>query len=401
LEFSNLAPRRRGGAPAPLGVAEAAAGALAPVGAARPSLVAALREAWAWAWESKAASAALVALALLALAVVLQPSDASIVARALASRARVEMPALPRLVERREMADIVDVIEDGEDYVIVDGGNRVGKSVAVEVAASRLSATRTVRWSQCEDGDTAATVLRSLLGLDAPATSLSRVISGAARLSPPEPPEVRDIAKVLLVNAPGPAPVFVVEMAERLNVGELKALLDLAKVLVDKSRGRFVFVFSPTHKFRAIRSFGSLSRATVIHVGDLSESEALSFLARSGCDEALAHALYALVGGHLPHLSSAGIKGACLGTVSASDAVSRLREGIDEQLKAVDDALGGAAGAACAGLCGVATKVRPTPAVLEALVTEHLVVATLRKGVLVESRLVLAHANATCSCRGG
>jgi len=54
-------------------VAEAAAGALAPVGAARPSLVAALREAWAWAWESKAASAALVALALLALAVVLQP----------------------------------------------------------------------------------------------------------------------------------------------------------------------------------------------------------------------------------------------------------------------------------------------------------------------------------------
>ena len=50
---------------------------------------------------------------------------------------------------------------------------------------------------------------------------------------------------------------------------ELKSPLDFAKELADKSRGTFIFVFSPTEKLGAIKFFGSLSCAMVIHVGDL------------------------------------------------------------------------------------------------------------------------------------
>lgn len=102
------------------------------------------------------------------------------VMRALSSEAHFAMPQLARFVERREMSTIVRAIELGEDYIVVDGGNRVGKSIAVKVAASRLSAKRTVRWSVCGEGGTAALVLRGLYGLDTQTTSLLRIISGVA-----------------------------------------------------------------------------------------------------------------------------------------------------------------------------------------------------------------------------
>jgi hypothetical protein len=148
--------------------------------------------------EGKAVGSTLVGLAILILAVQLQPSESTMVARALSSQTRLAMPQLARLVERREMSAIVSAVEQGGDYIVVDGGNRVGKSVAVEVAASRLSGSRSVRWSACDEGDTAAVLLRRLFGLDDAATSLSR---NFAKLLPPVPPSVADIRKLVLSSS--------------------------------------------------------------------------------------------------------------------------------------------------------------------------------------------------------
>jgi hypothetical protein len=189
---------------------------------------------------------------------------------------------------------------------------------------------------------------------------------------------------------------MVVEMAERLEVRELKVLLDFAKELVDELRGRFIFVFSPTDKLNAIGDFGSVSRATVIHVGDLSDKEAIAFLMNSGCGAERSAALYGLIGGHLPHLVSDTVREFCRGTTSRADVEGALLADVRAQLKSVDRVLG--MGSACLGLCGVATEVWPTPGVLDELLKKHLVVAALKKGVYVDSQLVRAHVAASCSC---
>lgn len=310
------------------------------------------------------------------------------------------MPTLAAFVERREMSAIVRAIESGKNFVIVDGGNRAGKSVAVKVAASRLSLTRTVRWSVCGRADTAATVLWRLFGLDdVAASSLSRIVAGVARLSPPAPPSV-DVVKGLLLSANSglPEPVLVVEMAERLHVDELKALLDVAKELVDERRGRFILVFSPTDKFDAIGDFGSVSRAKVVHVGDLSDVEATQYLERVGCSAGRAAALYALVGGHLPHLVSDSVAEYCAEAASLAEVEGEVAAEIDAQVTALDRVRGGKP--ACRALCGVLAQEWPEPDVLSLLLRKHLVVAALKGGVHVESRAVRAYAASRCSCGG-
>lgn len=343
----------------------------------------------------------LVGLAILILAVQLQPSESTMVARALSSQTRLAMPQLARFVERREMSAIVSAVEQGDDFIVVDGGDRVGKSVAVEVAASRLSGSHTVRWSACDEGDTAAVLLRRLFGLDDATTSLSRIFAGVAKLLPPAPPSVADIRRLVLSSSSASAgsslePVLVVEMAERLEVKELKSMLDFAKELADKRRGRFIFVFSPTENLDDIRRFGSLSRAKVVHVGDLSDSEATSFLAQVGCSPERASALYALVGGHLPHLVTDTAREYCRGTLALSDVNGVLFADIDAQVEAVDRVLG--TGSTCRGLCGVQTKDWPKPGVLDMLLREHLVMAALRKGIFLDSKLVISFADARCHC---
>jgi hypothetical protein len=276
----------------------------------------------------------------------------------------------------------------------------VGKSVAVEVAAARLSASRTVRWSVCDEGSTAAGVLRHVFGLDAEPASFSRVVAAVAKLSLPAPASIADIrGLVLKTGASRPEPVFVVEMAERLGVRELKSLLDFAKELVDKRRGRFVFVFSPTDKLDVIGDFGSVSRAKVIHVGNLDHAESMALLARAGCDAGRAAALDAVVGGHLPHLISDDVDDYCRGVRPLAGVQGTLLALLGAEARAVDRLLG--SGSACRGLCGVEAEAWPTPELLDALLKKHLVVAALKRGVLIESRLVRAYVNASCSCGRG
>ena len=376
-------------------------GSFAPVSIAPFSHISILRAWWAWSWESKAVSSTFGALTILATAVMLQPSESTLVARALSSQTRFDMPSITPYVERRETALIVDAIERGKDYIVVDGGNRVGKSVAVEVAASRLSGTRAVRWSVCDEGDTAAVLLRRLFGLEDATATMPRIFAGVAKLPSPlqkKKKKVVDIRRLALsYSAPGRLePVLVVEMAERLEVKELKTMLDFAKELADKRRGRFIFVFSPTDKLDAIGDFGSLSRATAIHVGDLSDAEATAFLAQTGCAADRALALYALIGGHLPSLIASTTLFYCHGTISLADAEGALFAEIGARAKAVDRVLG--AGSACGGLCGVLAETWPNPEVLDLLLKKHLVVAALKKGIFVDSQLVKAYVNIRCGC---
>jgi hypothetical protein len=187
-----------------------------------------------------------------------------------------------------------------------------------------------------------------------------------------------------------------VEMAERLGVGELKALLDFAKELVDEHRSRFVFVFSPSDKLNVIGKFGSVSRAQIIHVGNLGHVASTEYLAGAGCDAGRAAALDALVGGHLPHLVSHAVREYCRGALPLADVADTLLADVGAQVEAADMELG--TGSTCSGLCGVVVKVWPSPEVRDMLLKSHLVVAALKRGVLIESRLVRAWVNASCVC---
>ena len=112
---------------------------------------------------------------------------------------------------------------------------------------------------------------------------------------------------VLARAASAPEPVLVVERAELLPLQELKRLLDFAKELVDAGLGRFIFVFSPSDTLAAASAFGAMSRASVIPVLDLTRSEALELLGHF-CAQERATSVYALLGGHLPHLMEEDVR---------------------------------------------------------------------------------------------
>lgn len=329
-------------------------------------------------------------------------ADAAVAAAlaAAARRAPLAMPRIEPFVERREMALIVEAATAGAKYVVIDGGNAAGKSVAVEAAAAILSRDgRVVLSAICEAGDSAAGVLQRIFGLERPASLIAHVLGAVTKTSPSGgPPPVAEIRRALIARAPVAEPVFVVEMAERLAVAELKSLLDLAKEVVDKRSGRFVFVFSPNAgAFDAIRSFGSLSRAQVVHVGSLDAAEAARLLAGLGCNELRAAAFVSLVGGHLPHLIGNSARHYCGGAqLSLRDAEAELLAGLAAQVKALDRVHG--PGATCASLCGVTSEIWPPPNLLDALLRAHLAIASLQLDIIVESRLVQRFMALRCNC---
>ena len=356
--------------------------------------------------ENRAVSGLLVAAVAALVAAFLAPTcaDAAVaaaLAAAAARRAPLTMPRIEPFVTRREMALIVEAATAGAKYVVVDGGNAAGKSVAVEAAAAILSRDgRVVLSAMCEAGDSAAGVLQRIFGPERPATLIAHVLGAVTKTLPSGgPPRVAEIRRALIARAPGAEPVFVVEMAERLAVAELKALLDLAKEVVDKRSGRFVFVFSPNdaNVLDAIRSFGSLSRAQVVHVGRLGAAEAARLLAGLGCNELRAAAFVALVGGHMPHLIGTSARHYCGGAqLSLRDAEAELLAGLAAQVKVLDRVHG--PGSSCAGLCGVASEIWPPPSLLDALLRAHLAIASLQLDIIIESRLVQSFMALRCNC---
>jgi hypothetical protein len=186
-------------------------------------------------------------------------------------------------VERHEVGEIVYEIEHGKDFVVAEGGNRVGKSVAVAAAAALLSLTRTVLWYDCTEESTAESALKQLYGVEHN-TLVDRLSASFVNYYKAGPRADLKTLVLLSRERTVPEPVLVVEGAEELAVGELEELFKFAKELVDAKRGRFIFVFSPSKKLGEMSEVSALSRARVVSaVLDFSLYETMQFLSGLNC----------------------------------------------------------------------------------------------------------------------
>ena len=134
--------------------------------------------------DSKAPSALLVAL-LVVTTLGAIPSDTSRIAAAASSRGVLHMPPVRDYVPREETEAIVLAVAVEESFVIVEGGSRVGKTIAVKAAAVALSRSRAVLWYNCTEDSTMDAILRGLYALDHPllVERLFSALQGAARLA--------------------------------------------------------------------------------------------------------------------------------------------------------------------------------------------------------------------------
>ena len=315
-------------------------------------------------------------------------------------------PAISHFIFRAGLvADIIDAINH-DNFVVLDGANRMGKTTVAESVAAQLSETHAVQIAECAVDDTANSVLVKLL---IPRHSLvEQVLSVLPTPFRPTTPSHSSAAiSEALLHLPeyrGHEPVFMVEMAERLSVGDLKTLLDLAKVLADKRRGRFIFVFSPSVKLSDISGFGAMTRASIVSVGDLTETEALGFLEKLQCDDRRAKAVHELVDGHLPYLLDAAVRSFCRGTLPLG--VGGLKKHFTQLVRAifehVDSMLKCKGGCACKAACAVRDKEWDHVDLdrsVALLLKEHIVRASLAEKVhKIDSRFVQCYVARECGC---
>ena len=302
------------------------------------------------------------------------------------------------------VSEIVDTIEHGARFIVLDGANSMGKSKLAKIAAAALSSTHAVQSIECTVDDTATSVLiKLLLPRHNFVDHLLSVLPAPFRPVPLTPSF--DALSDALLNLPsyrGHEPVFVVEMAERLSVVDLKTLLDLAKHLVDELSGRFIFVFSPSDKLSNISGFGSMTRARVVSVGDLTEQEAFSFLQQLNCDSDSAKAVHLLVDGHLPYLLDDDVRSFCLRKVSLGALQSHFAKHVRSIFMHVDQELDcGVERCACAAACAVrdGTKLSDLVRAIPLLLKEHVVRVSLADKVrLIDSRLILCYMARECNC---
>lgn len=118
---------------------------------------------WRWRLPSYVALPALCILA--AVAVGLMSEEARVL-RLLSAPQHLPPPHIPFAVERPEV-DLIAKRLGGltSSFLVVEGGDRVGKTVAVAMAVSRLSSTTAVVTANSEAADTLDTLLRRMLRL--------------------------------------------------------------------------------------------------------------------------------------------------------------------------------------------------------------------------------------------
>jgi hypothetical protein len=117
--------------------------------------------------ENQAVSVILIAILVSVLSMSLIPSEASRVAAALSSHNRIVLQHMENFIERHEIALIISAImNSANNFVVVEGGNRMGKTIAVKAAASYLSNTRTVLWYNCTGESTMKGALMELYGVE-------------------------------------------------------------------------------------------------------------------------------------------------------------------------------------------------------------------------------------------
>ena len=345
---------------------------------------------------NKTLAGVFVALFIGLLARWLVPSDANRVASALASRPVITMPDIPLFVHRAAIDEIVAAATSGSKFVMVEGGNRMGKSVAVRAAAARLSTQRTVLWASCAFSCTTDTVLQRLFGLQR--NALVDYLFGLMR-SPTAPPA--GVEELVLARArSAPEPVLVVERAELLPLEELKRLLNFAKEMRDAGLGRFIFVFSPSDKLTAVSAFGSMSRARIVQVLDLSHGEAVALLAQFCPPDRTAQVL-GLLGGHLPHLVEDVVADFCAGSLGANALEGFFTALMDAKLKQVELQVE-CRGCACAALCAVVNGAwtgSATAGARSLLLAQHIARSSLLHGQhTIDAPFVLGYIETRCSC---
>lgn len=212
-------------------------------------------------------------------------------------------------------------------------------------------------------------------------------------------------------------PIMVIESVENLAPPIIAELLKLAKELTDSELGRFVFVFAPSNKLAALIGEGSLSRATIVNVGDLSREATQAYLTSKGCPSDRATALYELTQGHLPVLvDTIAVNSFCEGKLTKGEVEAALLEQVAESAAAVDFALTNASVAAgrsqrCAALqcsCAALQSVlhdRIDEMLVRAqsfLLQHHLARASLKhKRLVVDSALVRRFIDRKCTTEGG
>ncbi len=349
-------------------------------------------------WNNKAALSITVVFILGVLALVLLPSDASRIATALLTRRHIVLQPVRYFVERHVVSDIVNAIVQGENFVIVEGGNGMGKSIAVKAAAANLSRSRTVLWYNSTPESTLLGTLHDLYGLER-MWLIDRLISVVLSKVLP----VTDVQKLVLSRNPTlPEPVLVVEKAEHLSVHVLKGLVNFAKELVDAKLGPFVFVFSPSDKLNEIAGYGAMSRAEVIPVQDFSLPETMQYLSYCVSPER-ASMVHTLIGGHLPHLMEKAVPQFCSDAMDFEALTSYYSGLVAAKLKSVDMQLGCRAGhCSCNATCAVLLAEYDNPLFMRArdvLLKKHLIRASLSQEVyVIDAPFIRTYIQKICKC---
>ena len=326
------------------------------------------------------------------------PSDSARISAALSSRPIVSPPTVPSFVHRGVIDLIFDAAAFGDAFLMVEGGNRMGKTVAVRAAAARLSSQRTVLWTSCVISSTADSVLRRLFGLQR--NLLVDSFFGLLRNTDPPSETIEEL--VLSHKISAPEPVLVVERAELLALEELKRLVDFAKELRDAGLGRFIFVFSPSEKLAAVSAFGAMSRARVIPVLDLSRTETLALLEHK-CAPVRAATVYSLLGGHLPHLMNAAVHLFCAGKLDEGGMTEAFSGEVRNRFKSVEWQLGCRVDTCtCKVGCAVLREDWSSSLLVAArklLLAEHLIRASLLpRGHVIDAPFVRSYLELHCKC---
>lgn len=318
-------------------------------------------------------------------------SDSSTIARSLASPTLLSAPAFPHYVHRAVSDEIVLAASSGRKFVVVEGGEDTGKTVAVRAAAARLSASRTVLWTQCTTSSTLDTVLQRLYGL-----RRSQLVDYL--LNPRPSAELEEF--LLSRAATQPEPVLVVDKAELLPLQDLKNLVNFAKKMCHAGLGRFILILSPSDKMTAVSTLGAMAAGRIITVLDLPRSEALELLGHT-CTPERAATVYSLVGGHLPHLLEEEVASFCAGTLDKGGLTAAFYDKVHSRLSAVEWQLP-CNKCACPAACAMLNKqwgdsdlIAARPLLLEQQIARH---SLLHGGYRIDTPVVLHYIEQQCSC---
>lgn len=259
---------------------------------------------------------------------------------------------VPRFVHRRVINHISGFLSESNRFLIVEGGIMMGKSVAVEMAIANLSTSRPVLRVEAKKNRQPGRLVESAGEIN---TTMAETTVQYLPNSPTQTHSVGDALLARLADGTKPIPVFVVEKAEFLDVEHtLVSIMDVAKEMIDRGTAKFVFVFAPTDKMDKIRHFGSLSRAKIFPVEDMTYAETREFLLLRGCPVERINVTYNLLDGHLSHFAGLDVMDPvsqlCRGDISVVEFEREMLLTVQESVRA---SVRGTQADACQVLCAI------------------------------------------------